>query len=255
MDFPELYYRHRAVIQVRERLIGGIPLTGDVTIITAWLKSKGLDLAAIEEIAEETAAEMAEQETEEPTSGFKKTVDGFVCLEARCVNAMLREVATSAAYTGFFRGPSRPSLKQGLQHAVSIKPQRISLGVKDPSSTEVKPIHTFRGSAIKRANFVDQPRLVFESWIIKTNRLVTMKWGGKTPAEKFLDNRRKGFTVWDQILFNLIIYGQELGLGAWRTQYEGKFDLVSFDRWDREEDDWARLFVDPALVDPSDSPH
>ena len=46
MDFPHLYRRHRVIIQVRERLIGGIPKTEDIDTMVAWAKAQGLAEAA-----------------------------------------------------------------------------------------------------------------------------------------------------------------------------------------------------------------
>lgn len=234
MDFPQFHHRLRARIRLRENLIGGIPRTGDISIIEAWLKNQGLDFEAIAEIAQSTAEEMKAQAAEEQTSGFKRIDDDVLCLEARCVNAMLKEVATAAGYTTHF---PNPSLKQTLQHSTHVKPQRIPLGVSKPDGTFSKPIHVFHGSAIKRADYVVEPTLTFEIWCLKTNRLVKKRWSEKD--ESFLELRFKGFTMWEQIVFNLLAMGQEVGIGAWRTQYEGKFDLLYLEVGNG--DDWTML--------------
>lgn len=238
MQFPALYYRLRAAIQIRENIVGGIPRTGDVSAIEAWLKNQGLDFEAVAEIAQTTADEMRVQATEEQTSGFKLTEDGELCIEARNVNAMLKEVARAAGYTTHF---PNPSLKQALQHSVHIKPQRISLGVSQPTDTFVKPIHVPHGSAIKRADYVVRPTIEFEIWCLKTNRMVRRNWSEKD--ENYLAMRFKGFSLWDQVIFNLLSMGEEVGIGAWRTQYEGKYDFLQLERSVDEE--WRMLWAVP----------
>jgi hypothetical protein len=234
MEFPQFHERLRAAIQLRENLVGGIPRTGDISVIEAWLKNQGLDFEAIAEIAETTAEEMKKQAVEEQTSGFKRIDDDVLCLEARCVNAMLKEVATAAGYTSHFKNPS---LRQTLQHSTHVRPQRISLGVSEPKGTFSKPIHVYHGSAIKRADFVVGPLLTFEIWCLKTNRLVRKRWSEKD--ESLMVLKFKGFSLWQQIIFNLLVMGQEVGIGAWRTQYEGKFDLLYLEV--HEEDGWKML--------------
>lgn len=236
-----MYTKYHVTIQFNERIIGGIPKTSDKKLIDDWLKGQGVtDAKARAEIADQTAEEMAEQEEQEieaqttkAWSGFKFR-DGVPVIEERQIKAMLKEVASNAGFTTTFR---RPSLRQLLQHAVFTDPQYIPLlgkpvEIQESTGFTERVVHTWRGSAIKRADFVEGPVIDFVIEVFSNNELVRSRWDDR--KETIMRNhgipRARGMTFFDTLLKTLFIMGEKVGLGAWRTQGEGKFKVVEFER-------------------------
>lgn len=223
----DLYRRFKIAFLFRERLIGGIPKTADTELMTGWLKGQGVDEeAAIAEIAERTAQEMAEQAEEAAASTIRAGWSGFKMrggrpvVEARQLKALLKEVANVSGDTRRYLG-----LKNLFQHGLYVRPKYIPLQLPEESEEEGTPaftervVHTFRGSSIKRADYVMRPTIEFEVGVIASNPIVT--------RQKI---RKAGDLLFDALLLKLFLLGEEDGLGAWRTQGEGKFDLVEFER-------------------------
>lgn len=225
MEFSkdDLYRRFNVAFLFRERLIGGIPKTADTELMTGWLKGQGVDEEAIAEIAEATAAEMAEQAERAAVetiragwSGFKMR-DGRPVVEARQIKALLKEVANVSGDTRRYLG-----LKNLFQHGLHVRPQYIPLqvpGEEEPLAFTERVVHTFRGSSIKRADYVIRPQIGFTVGVIASNPIVA--------RQKI---RKAGDLLFDALLLKLFLLGEEDGLGAWRTQGEGKFELIEFAR-------------------------
>ncbi len=216
---------YHAVLQVRDKLIGGIPLDADT--IRKWLASR-LELGDRElvELAEATAAELSDQLERRPSAdevldavtvkhasgnGFKKQ-DGQLVWEGRCLKASLKESA-NIAFPGT-KWPGKPeSIRKGLMRflaeTVFVDEQYISLGVDNPSGREerIKHVMTPQGprSAINVVDFVDKPTI--EATIrVMDDCLKPEVWG----------------RIWS--------IGQEIGIGADRARSDGKYDLVSWEK-------------------------
>lgn len=214
---------YRAVLQVRDKLIGGIPLDADT--IKKWLAAR-LELGDREliEMSVATEAELSDQLDRRPTAdevleavtakhasgnGFKK-VDGQLVWEGRCAKAALKEAA-NVAYPGT-KWPGKPeAIRKGLMRFISetvfVDEQYISLGVEQPTSREerIKHVMTPQGprSAINVVDFVEKPTIEFTVRVMD-DCLKPEVWG----------------RIWS--------IAQEIGIGADRARSDGKFDLIEW---------------------------
>jgi hypothetical protein len=207
-------------IQVRTRIVGGIPKSPD--LIRAWLESRApakVPAAVanggaphLEKLIAQVQAEMADQAPEGDSAierswtGFKRTRDGRPAIESRNVKASFREGSNVCKEIIGIR-----NMKSKCSERVFVDPPRIALeGAPDPLPWEDRAVHvmTAQGprTALKRFDYVEQPTLRFWLRVLKDGL----------------------FT--EEILRTLREYGQENGLGAARSQDEGKYDLVSFTR-------------------------
>lgn len=221
---------YRVVIQVRDKLVGGIP--SDPSVIRKWLEAR-LDIGdkALAELAERTLAErfadrqpntreLAEEIMKAgdgpSVNGFKRNpVTGELVYEGRCMKAAIKEWANSA-YPGT-EWPGKDKVSKGfrkglmstLAERVFVDDALIPLGVKEPSEVEerIKHVMTPQGprSSISRVEVVEQPQLEF------TLRV----------HDDFLP-RDAWARIWER--------GEDIGVGADRGRSDGKFELVTFER-------------------------
>jgi hypothetical protein len=225
----EAFTHYDTELQFVDKLIGGVPKDPDT--IKKWLTAR-LDVGdrAVIELAEATAAEMAGDENNRPSTdelmtevarraetgnGFK-TVNGELVYEARCAKAGLKEAA-NIAYPGtefpgkveHFGKAFRKGLMRAMAERVFVTPLYIGLGVNEPSATEqrVKHITTPQGprSALNVVDYVDKPRISFVVSVL----------------DDFFPPQ--GWAALWQVL-------EQIGLGADRARSDGRFELVTWDR-------------------------
>lgn len=211
-----LYEKYAVTIRIRRKICGGVPKNPD--LLKTWIASttKFDDATTTKQVAE--AREALLQPTEERSwNGFPSDKTG-IFVWSRQVKAMFKEAATMLRVTVEKRGS-----KQILQHGFEIRgteaEDRVHLQkgkqwVPEPDGNDENPIHvdTAQGprSAIKRIDYVEQPSLSFTVWVLKT-----------APAE----NRHLG----EKQIIEMLQFSQENGLGAYRSQGHGKFDVISFE--------------------------
>ena len=217
-DSSKLYDIYKVRLQVRGRICGGTPKNPD--LIDAWLKAK---TGHNDKLTEEQAAEIREtlmSETEENNwTTFQADATGLF-LPARNVKAMFKESSTLLGITKKKRGS-----KQILQHAFEIKGENGSdrIYLRDekgnPKRThdgdEENPIHVVgpQGprTALKRFDYCERPIIEFEVWVFKTQPAETRHIGEKE-------------------LEAMLVFSQENGLGANRSQGYGKHDILAFEK-------------------------
>ena len=207
----KLYGKWTVEIQTRDKLCGGTPRTPEM--IEGWVKAKtGYSDEQAKELAAEAIEDIQGQLTDASWNGFRADERGLY-IETRQVKAMLRECFTVQRLFVKRRGS-----KQIYQHGLEIKgaehPRRIYLDRGEPDGCDESPIHvmTPQGprSALKRVDYVKGALLSFELWRYKT-----------IPQE----TRHIG----EEALVAALTLAQENGLGADRSQGQGKFDVVGFE--------------------------
>lgn len=214
----EMYVFYEVVIKIRDKICGGIPKAKDVIEKWVGLKIKGAE--AQKEVVKETVEAMGDQLTEEKIAsmwtGFKKDERGPY-IEARQVMALLKESANILKGLKPKSGKgSKPivniaNFRARLAERVFVEPNRIYLGVgpEEPIVFIERTISvmTSQGprSAWKRVDYVEQPTITF------TLRVLNDELIDKEDLDKVLE------------------HGQNLGIGADRSQGYGKFDLVSIE--------------------------
>lgn len=192
-----MFAKYRVTVRFRDKVLGGVPRTEET--VHAWLQVRGLP-----SLAPETLESLDIIPEERAWIGFKRDAAGLY-LEARQIRSMLKECAGILGVTRQVRG-----LRQHLQHGTFVKPDRIHLGVAEPSGTLdfFGQVQSPRGprSIAKRVDYVERPRITFEVWTV--------------------DNGKLG----EERLREIIRLAQENGLGAMRTQGFGQFEVEEFIR-------------------------
>lgn len=227
------YTFYDVTVQVRDRLVGGVP--SEPSVIRSWLESRlQLGDPRLEELFEATVAARDEVMTVDQKldalmsqpgavsiNGFKRRLPGGeLIFEGRCVKSMLKEAANSVypgiEWDGKKNGNTvkpgiapKKGLKSTLAESVTVVEDMIGLGVKEPSRIEerIKHIMGPQGprSAINRVEVVDAPRLEF-TVKIRADFLTVQAWS----------------KIWQA--------AEEIGLGADRARSDGRFDLTGWQR-------------------------
>lgn len=222
-------FRKFAVALTFERIVGGIPIvlseTDAAKVYRGWLKGQKVDGTDAAELADKLAADPdMPVVAEEPTAiGFRRDTTGPY-IEARQINAMLREAAQRLGYLKQIRGS-----KQVLQHDLHIrdlsgKTQKLYLyplpdGTPDRTviGLESRPISvvTPQGprTSIKAFEYAADVRVGF------TIHLLT---GG-------IADGQSGLLIDEPQLREMLQLGEWLGLGADRSQGEGCFVIERFE--------------------------
>lgn len=226
-------YAYRVTLYV-DTLVGGIPT--DARKAKGWLESKlGADKAdqvraLVAEIAT-TRGVSIEEATElaliqNHLNGFKREIaDGEptkMFIEGRQIKAMLKEAA-NVRWPKEKWGVSNKGTKSYFAEHVFVEDDRVY--VCDPDTHEVlstptdihqRFVHTWRGSSIQYEEIVVGAELTFT--VVSDADLNGDK---ASPAAV-----RKDGDVWGQLLLT----GEQQGVGASRSQGFGRFVVVSFDK-------------------------
>lgn len=207
-----LYDIYRVKIAVRDRICGGMPKNKE--LIKTWVESTtGYADEQAEKLTQENADLVVNEVAEKSWIGFGEDAGGLL-IPCRNVKACLKQSATVLGITKAKRG-SKQILAEGLEVKAVGGGSRIHLQKQTPDGTEESAIHvmTAQGprTALRRMDFVLQPVIEFEVWVLATHAQETRHIGEKE-------------------LIAILTHAQENGLGASRSQGEGKFDVVEFDR-------------------------
>lgn len=183
-------------LRFRDKILGGVPRSAEA--VKSWLTARALG-----RLLEETLSEVELVANEEVAwMGFKRDARGLF-IESRQVKAMIKECAVTLSLTKEVRG-----LRQHLVYGTFVKPDRIYLGVDEPTGTMevVGQVQSPRGprSILKKVDYVQGPEIEFEIWTLLNGKLS------------------------GEYLRRVLELGQESGLGAMRTQGYGQFDVIGF---------------------------
>lgn len=230
----DIYRRYNVRVRLLGRLIAGVPKTQDM--IAAWIEARtkrgllGPDEAARikeEYKAEHTVESATEDAADASWRGFRRDEVG-IYVEARQVKAMFRECAQ---VLGLFK--NHRGTRDLLQHGVAVTArdaegprgtERIRFLRKDNTVVaEADGFHeavvhavTAQGprSSIKRGDYVEDAELEFSIWV--TDR------GSAENA------------ITPEFVAKVLALAQQNGLGADRSQGEGRFEVLACDALDHE---------------------
>jgi hypothetical protein len=223
-DPRPLYHRFSVSIQIRDRICGGTPKNKE--LIKSWVEATtGYSDERSEKLTQVDAELVVNEVAEKSWIGFFSDEKGLL-VQARQIKAMLKQSASVLRFTQKRRG-SKQILAEGMEVKAADGGDRIYLGAKEPSGTHENAIHvmTAQGprTALRRMDYVTRPKISFEIWVLKTQ-----------PTE----DRHIG----EDELVEILRHAQENGLGASRSQGEGKFDVVLFEKQaDLGENSLAKL--------------
>lgn len=231
----DLFVAYDARLRFRDRVVGGTP--SNPRLIEGWLRAKmgvtqeqevrNLTLQTLkelgvsddvfgedEEVNFETLAKAAEAiAAKSNTTMFKRDVSGLY-IESRVVKAMLKECVATLFPGGngdgtHKWGPTKKGPKSGTAEWVFVNPDRIALGVAEPTGVDLSIGHITgpQGprSTLDYYEFVERAEVSFEVIVLQD----------RVPAEAWP-------SIWR--------YAQENGLGAKRSQGFGRFDVLAWDR-------------------------
>ena len=216
----------RVTLRFNARLIGGIPAVNLANgeagaekshdIMAVWLRKALADKmtdAEIEALADKTFDEAYKDSEEESSTTFKADEAGLY-IEGRQVKAMMKEAGGRLGMGKSVKG-ERPSLRQDLHEALhvdedAIHLMRAGLPITQPDDCDAKPIHVMTAlgprTSIKRTAYVEQPEITFTVRVLQN------------------------VGVKEEHLMRILAFGQDLGLGADRSQGHGKFTVIGFER-------------------------
>lgn len=210
---------YKTSLSFRERIVGGIPiaLIDGERNYSGWLKGQGLDEPNVAELAAKLAEDPDMPTTEEPVevtiTGFRRDQDNCAYIEARQVKAMLKEAAQRLGFVKRTKGT-----KQVLQHDLHVRAADGSQVIRLlPAPAQVqresRPISVITPmgprTSIKEFEYVEDPSIEFLIYVLA---------GG-------IGNGLLGI----EQLNDMLALGQDLGIGADRSQGEGTFDVDSIE--------------------------
>jgi hypothetical protein len=219
-----LFTTYRLKLQVRSKILGGTPR--DPKIIQAWIKTKagitkeaeikemmirtlqeqGVDNIHSDNSLEEINEAVAKISKDMGVNGFKKDDNG-IYIESRQVKAMLKEaVAILFPYQAEKWGATKKAPKSFFTERVFPTEDKIYLGKKEADGIHqvIGHLKTPQGprSAISYYEYAEQPVIEFDLKILRDSDEID----------------------WEDVLE----YAGENGLGASRSQGNGRFDVLSF---------------------------
>jgi hypothetical protein len=211
-DSSNLYDIYRVKLRIRDKICGGMPKNPD--LIRDWVKAGTAHDDERTTVQTAEALEALVDDTTEKSWNTFPSDDGGVFIWSRQIKALFKECASMLRVTVEKRGS-----KQVFQHGFEIKglkkDDRVYLGPKEPNGYDEGPIHvqTAQGprTALKRVDYVLTPEVAFDVWVLATHAAETRHVG-------------------EDALRSLLLFGQENGLGADRSQGRGKFDVLEFTR-------------------------
>lgn len=211
-DPRRLYDVYRVKVAVRDRVCGGMPKNKE--LIKTWVEATtGYADEKSEKLTQENAELVVNEVAEKSWNGFPEDERGLF-IPARNVKAMLKQ---SASLLGVYKKKlgSKQVMAEGMEVKALDGGDRIHLGKKKPDGTDEGAIHvmTAQGprTALRRMDYVEKPVLEFEVWVLAT-----------ASQEK----RHVG----EDELVEILTHAQENGMGASRSQGEGKWDCVEFQK-------------------------
>lgn len=206
------YIIYRVVLQITNRLEGGVPK--DPAVIKSWLETKGISSADVyQETVAEVGTDVAEAQEEAARKnwcGFKEDKEKGLFIEARQVKAAFKEAANVLrGLLGITAAKSKLAERVWVKSVDPKSPETIWLGQNETDGCEERVVHamTRRGpiSSIKRTDYVDHPSVEF---------LIEVLDDGLFKRE---------------VLEELLTYMGKNGLGANRSQGAGQFEVSSFE--------------------------
>lgn len=218
----DLWTIYGARLAFRDKLIGGIPKAPN--LIEGWLRARaGVDdvqdlrlavLRTLEEVGSATSEASTEDGLAHPTllasqkrtTGFK-VGDAGLYVEGRQVKAMLKE-STNIVFAGERWGPTKKASRSFLAERVFVEPDRIMLGVAEPTGVELVVGHiagaTGPRSTLTNYECVERPEIEFRVMVMH-DCIGAAQWRD----------------IWT--------HAQENGFGTLRSQGHGRFDVIEWE--------------------------
>lgn len=200
------HWKGQALVQ---HLAGGTP--SDPKVIRNWLRSKFEDkeeqiTRMVQETMEERGldANAALENLAETTNvnGFKRGENGLY-VEGRQLKACLKEAA-NIRWAKERWGPTKKGTMSYFAEHVFVLENQIPLGLENPDFVNQTFVHTWRGSSIKYEEVVKEAKI---EWTIVSDVAI--------PETKWED-------LW--------VTAERQGLGASRSQGNGQFTMVGWEK-------------------------
>jgi len=227
-----MYVRYEVKLQFLDKIMGGVPQKPD--LIAGWIRSKmglGPDSdAELASIVRQTLLDLGVETPENATldeivkasekvgaerhgNTFKRDASGLF-IEARQIKSGLKE-AVAVLYSGDRWGKTRKGPKNALSEWVFVEGQRVHLGRTEPDGTWTQHgvVSGPQGSrsTLTQYDYCEQPAITF----VIRSLIDPIDGKERISAEQ-----------WRMVL----LYLQDSGLGALRSQSHGQFKVIGFNR-------------------------
>jgi hypothetical protein len=199
----DVWSKYAVELTLIDKLYGGVPKNPD--LIANWIKSqnKNLDEEAVKVYAAKEGETLPITEEDAPRdermwTGFRQA-SGKLFIPSQYIKAMLKEARSMM--------PEKIS-RQGMQHGLFVKPDIIYVGNAAEGYDEfVGHVMTMMGprSILKRMDYINKPTIKVQIWVV----------GNKISRDE---------------IARMLAVGQEIGLGASRSQGFGKFTVTKFEK-------------------------
>ena len=217
-----LWKYYKVKLRFRSRCYGGVPKNKDM--IRGWLEAKmgsGGDTDKLIARTEEEIVIAVDDAEKQSWCGFKIDVPHGLYIEGRQVKACLKESANILREKiGII------AFKARLAERVFVLEDRIFLDRQEPDGSVERPIHvmTRQGpmTALKKADYVERAAVDFTLKALDSPMVMSGSKNRVPPS------------VYLPVILEL---AQEMGLGADRSQENGKFEVVEFEETEPEEID------------------
>jgi len=211
----ELFKHYTLTIKVRNRICGGVPKKPEA--IEGWIKASMSDSSRIDTLISETKEAMKVDQLDAAAiedlkkscwNGFKSDENGLY-IEGRQIKAAFKEAANVIKNT-----VDITAFKARIAERLFVKEEKVYLHVLEATDSYEGVVHamTAQGpiSALKRVDFVEAPEITCHLKILN---------------EPMITKGKKRLKI-DQYLDLLLEYMSENGLGAERSQGNGKFEVL-----------------------------
>lgn len=207
------YDVYRVKIRMRNHLCGG--RSRNENLLADQVKAQiGHDDEETATLTGEALEQMIDKVTEKSWIGFYRDEEKGIYIEARQLKAMIKQCASVLGITKAKRG-SKQILHEGADVKALDGGDRIWLGKQQADGYEEGPVHvmTPQGprTALKRVDYVANVEIEFLVWVL-----------GTAP--------QADHHIGEPELIEVLTFAQENGLGADRSQGQGKFDVVEFEQ-------------------------
>lgn len=204
-------YAHRWTAElILDRIAGGVP--SDPKKVEGWIRSKfstdrgdeirELILTSIEERGVDLEGAVEEVAKLGHLNGFKRDEAGLY-IEGRQVKAMIKEAA-NIRWPKRKWGPSNKGTKSFFAEHVFVVDERVHLGVSEPTEVIQRFVHTWRGAGIQYEEVVEDAKVSL------------------TVISDFDFDVKDWAALW--------LTAEQNGLGAARSQGNGRFTVIGWDR-------------------------
>ena len=226
----KLWNRVNAELQISNRIVGGIPT--DPKLIEAWIAARMPEYSAAEReaIAKKTVAELGEA-TEDAAAGmwttFKRNASG-IYIESRQIKAMIKE-ASNVMRELLTKAEAKAKGKEEKTSKSKYTNLRAKAAERIYVEADVVPLLTADGQPIPKPDGSEERPIHVMTPMGPRNALKRVDYAGPGTKIRFSMRYLADGLVDMELLNVLFEYAKWNGLGANRSQGDGRFEVLKLE--------------------------